>query len=132
MLPVAIEDVQGEDIGIQRQPEQFAPQLLRCPHPLRCTKVIAHVRELIEHGLIVTGEDELEGEDFVCPAGVEVHNTCPSGGACASMCIYYRYDSGWAKGLVERSVEHSDTRSLNGLYAAGYDDGEVFNDLGPG
>jgi hypothetical protein len=28
-------------------------------------------------------------------------------------------------------VEHSDTRSLNGLFATVYDDGEFFNDLDP-
>ena len=70
----------------------------------------------------------------MCPAGDEVLNTCPSGGAHANMKIYYRYDSGWAKGLVKRLVEHSDTRSLNGLYAAVYDvndDGEFFNGLDP-
>ena len=80
-----------------------------------------------------TSDDDLEGEDFVCPAGVEVVDKCPSGGACANMAIYYRYDSGWAKGTVKRLVEHSDTRSLNGLYtyATVYDDGEFFNDLDP-
>ena len=78
-----------------------------------------------------TSDDELEGEDFVCPAGVEIQNTCPSGGACANMTIYYRYDSGWAKGTVKRLVEHSDNRSLNGLFATVYDDGEFFNDLDP-
>ena len=36
-----------------------------------------------------TSDDDLEGEDFVCPAGVEIQNTCPSGGACANMTIYY-------------------------------------------
>ena len=78
-----------------------------------------------------TSDDDLEGEDFVCPAGVEIQNTCPSGGACANMTIYYRYDSGWAKGIVKRLVEHSDTRSLNGLFTTVYDDGEFFNDLDP-
>ena len=80
-----------------------------------------------------TSDDDLEGEDFVCPAGVEIQNTCPSGGACANMSIYYRYDSGWAKGIVKRKVEHmcSDNRSLNGLFATVYDDGEFFNDLDP-
>ena len=61
----------------------------------------------------------------------EIQNTCPSGDACANMTIYYRYDSGWAKGTVKRLVEHSDTRSLNGLFATVYDDGEFFNDLDP-
>ena len=78
-----------------------------------------------------TSDDDLEGEDFVCPAGVEIQNTCPSGGACANMTIYYRYDSGWARGIVKRLVEHSDTRSLNGLFATVYDDGEFFNVLDP-
>ena len=67
----------------------------------------------------------------MCPPGVEVLETCPSGGARPNMIIYYRYDSGWAKGKVKRLVEHSDTRSLNGLYATVYDDGEFFNDLDP-
>ena len=67
----------------------------------------------------------------MCPAGVEVLDKCPSGCVCANMIIYYRYDSGWAKGTVKRLVEHSDTRSLNGLYATVYDDGEFFNDLDP-
>jgi len=64
-----------------------------------------------------TTDDDLDGDDFVCPPGVEVLATCPSGGACANMSIYYRYDSGWAKGTVTRLVEHSDNRSLNGLFA---------------
>ena len=76
-----------------------------------------------------TTDDDLDGDDFVCPPGVEVLETCPSGGACANMSIYYRYDSGWAKGTVQRLVEHSDNHSLNGLFATVYDDGEFFNDL---
>ena len=78
-----------------------------------------------------TTDDELEGDDFVCPDGVAVHDECPTGGACANMTIYYRYDNGWAKGKVKRKVEHSDNRGLDGLFATVYDDGEFFNDLDP-
>ena len=71
------------------------------------------------------------GDDFVCPDGVTVHDKCPSGGASEGMIIYYRYDNGWSKSTVKRRVEHSLNRSLNGLWATLYEDGEFFNDLDP-
>lgn len=71
------------------------------------------IEEVVENGDDSDGVDEyggctsnsdLEGDDFECPEGVELHSSYPEGGEAAivGQYVYQRYDCGWYRGNVQR------------------------------
>lgn len=60
LSPLALEDVEGENFRVQRQPEQLPAVASRCPNPLRGLETVVHVRISLENRNAIIRKVHLE------------------------------------------------------------------------